>query len=47
MEELGREEIPLLLILDLGTRRGLSGQCHDPPALYPRGKDPGTYWIGG
>jgi hypothetical protein len=25
---------------------GASGQCHAPAALYPWGKDPGTYWIG-
>jgi hypothetical protein len=26
---------------------GVSGQCHAPAALYTRGKDPGTHWIGG
>jgi hypothetical protein len=26
---------------------GVSGQCHAPIALYPRGRDPGTHWIGG
>jgi hypothetical protein len=26
---------------------GMSGQRHAPAALYPRGKDPGTHWIGG
>jgi hypothetical protein len=26
---------------------GVSGQHHAPAALYPRGKDPGTHWIGG
>jgi hypothetical protein len=26
---------------------GVSGQRHAPAALYPRGKDPGTHWIGG
>jgi hypothetical protein len=26
---------------------GVSGQSHDPTALYPRGKDVGTHWIGG
>jgi hypothetical protein len=26
---------------------GVSGQRHAPVALYPRGKDPGTHWIGG
>jgi hypothetical protein len=30
----------LLLIHDLGTRWGVSGQRHAPTALYPRGKDP-------
>jgi hypothetical protein len=25
---------------------GVSGQRHAPAALYPRGKDPGTHWIG-
>jgi hypothetical protein len=26
---------------------GVTGQCHVPAALYPRGKDPGTHWTGG
>jgi hypothetical protein len=26
---------------------GVNGQHHAPAALYPRGKDPGTHWIGG
>jgi hypothetical protein len=26
---------------------GVSGQRHAPAALYPRGKTPGTHWIGG
>jgi hypothetical protein len=26
---------------------GVSGQRHAPAALYPRGNDLGTYWIGG
>jgi hypothetical protein len=26
---------------------GASGQRHASAALYPRGKDPGTRWIGG
>jgi hypothetical protein len=26
---------------------GMSGQRHAPAALYPRGKNPGTHWIGG
>jgi hypothetical protein len=26
---------------------GVSGQRHDPAALYPQGKDPGTHWTGG
>jgi hypothetical protein len=26
---------------------GVSGQRHAPAALYPRGKNPGTLWIGG
>jgi hypothetical protein len=26
---------------------GVSGHRHAPAALYPRGKDPGTCWIGG
>jgi hypothetical protein len=26
---------------------GVSGQRHAPAALYPRGNDPGTHWIGG
>jgi hypothetical protein len=30
------EEIELLLILDLGTKWGVSGQRHAPAALYPR-----------
>jgi hypothetical protein len=25
---------------------GMSGQLHVPAALYPRGKDPDTYWTG-
>jgi hypothetical protein len=29
------------------TLDGVSGQCHAPAALYPRGKDTGTHWIGG
>jgi hypothetical protein len=40
MEALEGEEVLLLLILDLGTRWGLSGQHHAPAALLPRGKDP-------
>jgi hypothetical protein len=26
---------------------GVSGQRHDPAALYRQGKDPGTHWTGG
>jgi hypothetical protein len=26
---------------------GVSGQRHAPTALYPRGRTPGTHWIGG
>jgi hypothetical protein len=26
---------------------GVRGQRHAPAALYPRGKTPGTHWIGG
>jgi hypothetical protein len=26
---------------------GVSGQRHAPAALYRRGKNPGTHWIGG
>jgi hypothetical protein len=26
---------------------GVSAQRHAPAALYPRGKDPRTHWIGG
>jgi hypothetical protein len=26
---------------------GVSGQRHAPPALYLRGKTPGTHWTGG
>jgi hypothetical protein len=26
---------------------GVSGKRHAPAVLYPRGKDPGTHWIGG
>jgi hypothetical protein len=26
---------------------GVSGQRYAPAALYPRGKNPGTHWIGG
>jgi hypothetical protein len=37
---LGGEEVQLLLIHDVGTRRGVSGQRHAPAALYPRGKAP-------
>jgi hypothetical protein len=37
---LGGEEVQLLLIHDLSTRLGASGQHHAPAALYPRGKDP-------
>jgi hypothetical protein len=40
MKALGGEEIQLLLILDLGTRWGMSGQRHAPTAFYLRGKDP-------
>jgi hypothetical protein len=25
---------------------GVSGHPHAPAALYPRGKDPDTHWIG-
>jgi hypothetical protein len=25
---------------------GVSGQRYAPAGLYPRGKDPGTHWIG-
>jgi hypothetical protein len=28
------------------TLDGVSCQCHFPAALYPRGKDPCTHWIG-
>jgi hypothetical protein len=38
MEAHGGEEVLLLLILNLGTRWGVSGQRHAPAALYPRGK---------
>jgi hypothetical protein len=34
----GEEEVELLLIYDLGTRR-VSGQRHAQAALYPREKD--------
>jgi hypothetical protein len=37
---LGGEEVQLLLILDLGNRRGVSGQRHAPAALFPTGKGP-------
>jgi hypothetical protein len=32
------EKVQLLLILDLGTRKRVSGQCHASAALCPRGK---------
>jgi hypothetical protein len=40
MEAHGVRGVWLLLILNLGTRWGVSGQHHAPAALYPRGKDP-------
>jgi hypothetical protein len=40
MEAFGGRGVYLLLIHDLGTRWGVSGQHHAPAALYPRGKDP-------
>jgi hypothetical protein len=36
----GGEDVLLLLIHDLATRLGVSGQRHAPTAVYPRGKDP-------
>jgi hypothetical protein len=41
------EELYLLLFLNLGTRRGVSGQHHAPAALYPGERGPGTHFIGG
>ena len=39
----------VVLFLDHGTRRGMSGQFHAPAAIYPR-KTPGTHftrdWVG-
>jgi hypothetical protein len=40
-------ELQFLLILDLDTRWGVTGQHHFPAALYPHGKDPRYHWIGG
>jgi hypothetical protein len=40
MKTLGGEGVQLLLIIDLGTGWGMSGQRHAPTAFYPRGKDP-------
>jgi hypothetical protein len=40
MEAHGEEDVQFLLMLNLGTRRGVSGQRHAPAALYPREKDP-------
>jgi hypothetical protein len=37
---MGGEEVQLLLILNLGTIWGVSGQRHAPAALYPPGKGP-------
>jgi hypothetical protein len=37
---MGREEVYLQLLLNLGTRLTVSGQRHAPAALYPRGKEP-------
>jgi hypothetical protein len=34
------EEVYILLILDLDTRWGVSGQRQAPGGLYSRGKDP-------
>ena len=36
----------VLLFLDHGTRRGVTGQRHVPAALYPRGS-PGSHCTGG
>jgi hypothetical protein len=40
-------ELQFLLILDLDTRRGVTGQHHFPAALYPHGNYPRYHWIGG
>jgi hypothetical protein len=40
MEALGGRGGIYLLILDLGTRWGVSGQRHAPAALLPPGKGP-------
>jgi hypothetical protein len=36
-----------MLILDLGTRWGMSGQSNAPAAFYPGEKTPGTNCTGG
>jgi hypothetical protein len=40
IEALGGRGVYLLHNLDLGTRRGVSGQRHAPAALLPPGKGP-------
>jgi hypothetical protein len=47
VEAHGGEKVWLLLILNLDTRWGVSGQHHAPAALNPRGRTPGTHWTGG
>jgi hypothetical protein len=44
---MGGEEVQLLLVLNLGTRWGWVVSVTPPAALYPRGKDHHTHWIGG
>jgi hypothetical protein len=43
----GGEEMQVLIVLDLGTIMGVSGQRHAPDAIYLQEKTPGTHWIGG
>jgi hypothetical protein len=45
-EVLGREEVQLLLFLNLGSRSGVSGQHHAPAVLYPPDKEPPVPTVG-
>jgi hypothetical protein len=47
MVALGGRGVYLLLILDLGTRWGVSGQRHAPAALCPGERTPSTHCTGG
>jgi hypothetical protein len=44
---LGGEEVQLLLILNLGTRRGWVVSVTPRPRLTPGERTPGTHWLGG